>query len=80
MELVVEDGVFVTMAADAGPADSMLIRDGRIAAIGQAEAIRAAAPGALVVRLGGATVIPGLIDAHCHVADVGYLAAAADCS
>ena len=77
MELVVEDGVFVTMAADAG---AMLIRDGRIAAIGQAEAVRAAAPGAAVVRLGGATVVPGLIDAHCHVADVGYLAAAADCS
>ena len=80
MELVVEDGVFVTMAADAGPADGMLIRDGRIAAIGQAEAVRAAASGAEVVRLGGATVVPGLIDAHCHVADVGYLAAAADCS
>jgi len=79
-ELVVEDGVFVTMAADAGPAGAMLIRDGRIAAIGQAEAVRAAAPGAAVVRLGGATVVPGLIDAHCHVADVGYLAAAADCS
>ena len=49
MELVVEDGVFVTMAADAGPAGAMLIRDGRIAAIGQAEAVRAAAPGAAVV-------------------------------
>ena len=80
MELVVEDGVFVTMAAEAAPADAMLIRDGRIAAIGPAEAVRAAAPGAEVVRLGGATVLPGLIDAHCHVADIGYLAAAADCS
>ena len=80
MELIVEDAVFVTMAADAGPADAMLVRDGRIADIGPAEAVRAAAPGAEVVRLGGATVIPGLIDAHCHVADVGYLAAAADCS
>jgi len=80
VELVVEDAVFVTMAADAGPADAMLVRDGRIADIGPAEAVRAAAPGAEVVRLGGATVIPGLIDAHCHVADVGYLAAAADCS
>ena len=80
MELIVTDGVFVTMAADAGPAESMLIRDGRIAAVGPAETVRAAAPGAGVVRLGGATVIPGLIDAHCHVADVGYLAAAADCS
>ena len=33
--------------------------------------------GARVARLDGATVIPGLIDAHCHVCDVGYLAAAA---
>src|SRR5215475_4851130 len=81
MELVVEDAVFVTMAEDAdGPVDGMLIRDGRIADIGRAESVRAAAPGAEVVRLGGATVIPGLIDAHCHVADIGYLAAAADCS
>ena len=80
MELVVEDGVFVTMAAEVTPADAMLIRDDRIAAIGPAGAVRAAASGAEVVRLGGATVIPGLIDAHCHVADVGYLAAAADCS
>src|SRR6516162_1565471 len=81
MELVVEDAVFVTMAEDAGgPVDGMLIRDGRIAEIGRAEAVRAAAPGADVVRLGGATVIPGLIDAHCHVTDIGYLAAAADCS
>ncbi len=79
MELVIEDGVFVTMAADAGSAEAMLIRDGRIAVIGDTETVRAAAPGAGLVRLGGATVVPGLIDAHCHVADVGYLAAAADC-
>ncbi len=79
MELIIEDAVIVTMAPGAGPADAMLIRDGRIAAVGHAETVRAAAPGAEVVRLGGATVIPGLIDAHCHVADIGYLAAAADC-
>jgi predicted amidohydrolase YtcJ len=86
MELIVEDAEFVTMAAGAGPAEgipdrAMLVRDGRIAAVGPAEAVRAAAsPGARVARLDGAIVIPGLIDAHCHVCDVGYLAAAADCS
>jgi predicted amidohydrolase YtcJ len=84
MEVLVEDGMFVTMAEDAGrsgPADAMLVRDGRIAAVGPAGAVRAqASPGARVVRLDGATVVPGLIDAHCHVADVGYLAAGADCS
>jgi predicted amidohydrolase YtcJ len=84
MDLIVTDAVFVTMAASTkstGPAEAMLIRDGRIAEVGPTEAVRAAAqPGAKVVSLGGATVIPGLIDAHCHVADVGYLATAADCS
>ena len=90
MELIVEDAEFVTMArvnsalaSDTGSsgADSMLVRDGRIAALGPAAAVRAAAPpGAAVLRLDGATVIPGLIDAHCHVINVGYLAAGADCS
>src|SRR4249920_119384 len=67
--------------AGAGAGDSMLVRDGRIAAVGSAEEIQATAtPGARVARLGGATVVPGLIDAHCHVSNVGYLAAGADCS
>jgi predicted amidohydrolase YtcJ len=90
VELIVEDAEFVTMApgSDTGSSDtgsngaeSMLVRDGRIAALGPAAAVRAAAqPGAAVLRLDGATVIPGLIDAHCHVINVGYLAAGADCS
>jgi predicted amidohydrolase YtcJ len=59
----------------------MLVRDGRVALVGSPEQVRgAASAGAAIVRLDGATVVPGLIDAHCHVANVGYLAAAADCS
>ncbi len=81
MDVIVTDAVFVTMAASTTPAEAMLVRDGMIAEVGSAEAVRAAAaPGARVIGLDGATVIPGLIDAHCHVADVGYLATAADCS
>jgi hypothetical protein len=81
MELVVEDAVFVTMAAGERPAGCMLVRDDRIVAVGSGEEVRAlASPGARVARLGGATVVPGLIDAHCHVSDVSYLAARADCS
>lgn len=77
MELIVEDADVITMAASAGPARAMLVRDGRIAAVGVPDEVRAAAgASAQVVRLDGATVVPGLIDAHCHVADVGYLAAA----
>jgi predicted amidohydrolase YtcJ len=81
VELVIEDAVVITMSPGGGTAEAMLVRDGRIAAIGDPGEVRAAAgPGAAVARLDGATVIPGLIDAHCHVADVGYLAAGADCS
>jgi hypothetical protein len=82
MELIITDAVIVTMAGETGDgeAGALLVRDGRIAAVGPAEAVRAAAsPGARQIRLDGATVVPGLIDAHCHVADIGYLAAAADC-
>jgi predicted amidohydrolase YtcJ len=81
MELIITGASIITMAPGAtGPAESMLVRDGRVAAVGPAEAVRAAAgPGAAQLRLDGATVVPGLIDAHCHVSDVGYLAAAADC-
>jgi predicted amidohydrolase YtcJ len=81
VELVIEDALVVTMAPGAGTARAMLVRDGRIAAVGDPGEIRAAAgPGAEVARLDGATIVPGLIDAHCHVADIGYLAAGADCS
>jgi hypothetical protein len=81
VELIVEGAVFVTLAAGGEQRGSMLVRDGRIAAVGPTEAVRAmAAPGASVVWLDGATVVPGLIDAHCHVSDVGYLATSADCS
>jgi hypothetical protein len=81
VELVIEDAVVVTMGAGGGTARAMLVRDGRIAAVGEPAEVRAAAVrGAQVARLDGATVVPGLIDAHCHVADVGYLAAGADCS
>jgi predicted amidohydrolase YtcJ len=81
VDVLVTDADVVTMVAGAGPARSMLIRDDRIVAAGPAERVRAAAaPDARVVRLEGAAVIPGLIDAHCHLCDVGYLASGADCS
>ena len=81
MDVLMTDADVVTMAAGDGPARSMLVRDDRIAAAGADERVRAAAaPDARVVRLEGAAVIPGLIDAHCHLCNVGYLASGADCS
>jgi predicted amidohydrolase YtcJ len=81
MDVLLTDADIVSMAAGTGLARSMLVRDDRIVAVGPAERVHAAAaPGARVMRLQGAAVIPGLIDAHCHLCDVGYLASGADCS
>jgi len=44
-------------------------RDGRIVAVGAEEEVRAAAgAGAEVLDAAGATVLPGFVDAHHHVA------------
>ena len=47
-------------------AESLLVDDGRIAALGAASRT-AAARADVVIDCRGTTVIPGLIDSHCHV-------------
>ena len=57
---------------DAPSAQALAVRDGRIAAIGGSDAIRAlAGPATRVIDLGGRTVIPGLIDSHIHAIRAG---------
>src|SRR6476646_8909326 len=48
---------------DAGVAD-VLVRAGKLAEIGTD---LAAPPGADIVELGGKLILPGLVDAHCHL-------------
>jgi imidazolonepropionase-like amidohydrolase len=48
---------------------TILVRDGRIAAVGPAATVQVPS-GARKIDLAGATVIPGLISAHAHVSDV----------
>lgn len=49
-------------------AEALLVRDGRIAAVGSDAEVRAAAPaGALIERLPGGVITPGLTDAHVHL-------------
>jgi predicted amidohydrolase YtcJ len=57
---------------DRPPVSAMLVRDGRIAALGETNAIKAsAAAEASIIDLGGRELIPGLIDSHIHAIRAG---------
>ncbi len=60
---------------DARPhANALAVRGERIAHVGDDEAVLASAtPNTTIVDLKGATVLPGLVDAHCHLRNLGRL-------
>ncbi len=53
---------------------AVLVEDGAIAAVGPADALRAAHPGAVVEDLGEALILPGFVDAHVHYPQTGIIA------
>jgi hypothetical protein len=78
------EGVFINARIhtldDAHPAAEALAwnRDGRIIAVGRRDEVLARAHGAPVYDAKGATVVPGLIDAHAHLMGLGYALMRAD--
>lgn len=46
--------------------------EGRVLAVGAGEELRKRFPGAHEISLGGRTVVPGLIDAHGHLMNLGH--------
>ena len=69
MSILLADGWLVTMnpRRDVLDGASLLIEGDRIAAIGTKASLLATAPEAEVVDLGGAIVIPGLVNTHTHL-------------
>jgi len=59
-------------------AEAVLIDGGRIRAVGTLAHVRAVAPAAEEIDLGGRTVVPGFIDAHNHFLATGESLAAVD--
>lgn len=62
-----------TMDPTRPEAEAMAWEDGRIVAVGSREELLRAYPDAKRIDAGDATVVPGLIDAHAHVGDLGWL-------
>jgi len=71
--LVLLNGTVHTGAPAAPAAQAVIALDGRITYVGTSdEARRRAPPGARIIDLQGATVLPGLADAHAHLAGIGW--------
>lgn len=67
-ELVLRGGDVHTMDAARPRATAIAVRGGRIAAVGSDSDVAPwIGPATRVVELGGRSVTPGLVDAHCHV-------------
>jgi predicted amidohydrolase YtcJ len=61
------NGKVVTLDAAESVAGAVAVKDGKILKVGAGDEIRRlAGPATQVIDLSGKTVVPGLIDAHCH--------------
>jgi predicted amidohydrolase YtcJ len=67
-----------TLASPDTRAAALLVRNGRVAAVGDSGALRAHAPAARVLHLAGATITPGLTDAHVHLTEWAFARREAD--
>ena len=61
------NGKIITLDERSTIAEALVVRDGKIEAVGGSADIRSlAGPATRIIDLGGRTVIPGLIDSHMH--------------
>ena len=61
------NGKIATLDATESTAEAVAVKDGKFMSVGSAEKItKLAGRATKMIDLGGKTVVPGLIDAHCH--------------
>lgn len=65
------NGTVYTLDSRNTVAEAIAVRGNRIIDVGSSEAIRNSYPSARSVELSGKTVLPGLIDGHCHILGEG---------
>jgi len=71
--LVLVNGIVHTGIPGSPPAEAIVASEGRIVFVGSSrEALEIAPAGTRTIDLAGATVLPGLADAHAHLAGIGW--------
>ncbi len=74
-------GAVITMSPGLPRAEAVAVRDGAIAAVGTAsELLASKVPGTKVFDCGNRAVVPGFIDAHCHILSSAAARLSVDCS
>ena len=69
-----------SLSALNGGSDAIAIAGGVISAVGSSsDVMRLAGTGARVIDCGGRTVVPGIVDAHCHLFAAAAALSGADC-
>jgi predicted amidohydrolase YtcJ len=81
IDLLLTNANVLTMEPARPYAGAVAVRDGRIAWVGDAEEAKTHLTGVeRTLDLGGATLIPGFIDAHHHLLMLGHWLSQVDCS
>ena len=79
--LVLVNANVLTLESSTPRADTVLVNDGRITWVGdQVQFSPSLVANATVIDCGGQTVVPGFIDAHCHILAYAASLEAVDCS
>ena len=74
IDLILHNGVLLTQSAHMPQSQAVAVANGRVVAVGSDHDVKAlGGPGTIRVDLGGATVVPGFIDAHAHIWKIGHL-------
>lgn len=65
-DLFIRNAHVLTMVPEAPPVEAVLVRSGRVTAVGTSAELRPLAADAVTIDAGGGTVVPGFVDAHSH--------------
>ena len=80
-DIALVNGNVLTLDGARPFADTVLVRRGRIRWVGERRNLSAAVLAAAeIIDCGGRTVVPGFIDAHCHILAYAASMEAVDCS